>query len=35
MRTGALRQEALAFVERNGLTHPSLRDGSDEAQRAF
>ena len=30
-----LREEALRFVERNGLTYPSLRDGTDDAQRAY
>lgn len=30
-----LREEALSFVQRNGLTYPSLRDGTDEAQHAY
>lgn len=30
-----LREDALSFVERNGLTYPSLRDGTDEAQHAY
>lgn len=30
-----LREEALSFIERNGLTYPSLRDGTDEAQHAY
>ena len=30
-----LREEALGFVERNGLTYPSLRDGTDGAQHAY
>jgi cytochrome c biogenesis protein CcmG/thiol:disulfide interchange protein DsbE len=30
-----LREKARAFVERNGLTYPSLRDGTDGAQHTF
>ena len=30
-----LREDALAFIGRNRLTYPSLRDGSDDARRAF
>jgi len=30
-----LREEALGFIERNGLTYPSLRDGTDDAQHSY
>jgi cytochrome c biogenesis protein CcmG, thiol:disulfide interchange protein DsbE len=30
-----LRESALGFVDRNGLTYPTLRDGEDDAKNAF
>lgn len=30
-----LREDALGFIERNGLTYPSLRDGTDGAQHSY
>jgi hypothetical protein len=30
-----LREKALGFVEANGLSYPSLRDGTDQAQHSY